>query len=243
MGSLFRETLRSAEKPRLTGSLPTVWTVGCAVMKRADSDQIPNALLDAAGAVVARQGIASLTLDAVAAEYGMSKGGVLHHFPSKDRLVEAMVLRSAEGWRAHFTRAYEHMPPGPGRMARALLHHCLSDAKGWTRELQRSSSACFAALAQNPSLMAPMREVYTELQRRLAHDGLPAGVGEAVGAAINGLWLYWVLGLVPVDQDLVVRVRRALEGVLAHSLSSSNKNPARASRRRPRIRSAGGRRQ
>jgi AcrR family transcriptional regulator len=211
-------------------------------MKRPDGDQIPNALLDAAGAVVARQGIASLTLDAVAAEIGMSKGGVLHHFPSKDRLVEAMVLRSAEGWRAHFMRAYEHVPPGPGRMARALLHHCLSDAKGWTRELQRSSSACFAALAQNPSLMAPMRDVYTDLQRRLANDGLPAGVGEAVGAAINGLWLYWVLGLVPVDQALVVRVRRALEDVLTHSLSSSIRNPTRASRRGARVRSAGGRR-
>ena len=90
-------------------------------------------------------------------------------------------------------------------MARALLNHCLSDAKGWTRELQRSSSACFAALAQNPSLMAPMRDVYTDLHRRVANDGLPPGVGEAVGAAIDGLWLYWVLGLVHVNQALVVK--------------------------------------
>src|SRR5216117_2375028 len=103
---------------------------------RGANTMLPGKLLDAAEAVVARQGIANLTLDAVAAEVGMSKGGVLHHFPSKDRLVEAMVVRSAEGWRAHFTRAYELMPPGPGRMARALLHHCLSGEKGWTRDLQ-----------------------------------------------------------------------------------------------------------
>src|ERR1044072_1924510 len=99
-------------------------------MKRPAS--VPDALLDAAEAVVARQGIANLTLDAVAAEVGMSKGGVLHHFPAKDRLVEAMVVRSAENWRAHFTRAYDLMSPGPGRMARALLHHSLSDAQRWT---------------------------------------------------------------------------------------------------------------
>lgn len=210
-------------------------------MKRPSSDQIPDALLDAAEAVVARQGIANLTLDAVAAEVGMSKGGVLHHFPSKDRLVEAMVVRSAENWRTHFTRAYELMPPGPGRMARALLHHCLSDAKGWTRELQRGSSACFAALAQNPALIAPMRDVYTDLHRRLANDGLPPGVGEAAGAAINGLWLYWVLGLVPVNQELVVKVRRALEDVLAQSLNSSSADePARAPVRRARARPARG---
>lgn len=211
-------------------------------MKRSSSLQLPDALLDAAEAVVGRQGIASLTLDAVAAEVGMSKGGVLHHFPTKDRLVEAMVVRSAEAWRTQFTRAYELMPPGPGRMARALFHHCLSDAKGWTRELQRSSSACFAALAQNPKLIAPMRDVYSDLHERLAHDGLPPGVGEAVGAAINGLWLYWVLGLVPVNQALVVKVRAALEDALAHSLDSTTNKTARAPVRRARARSAGGRR-
>src|SRR4029079_6598602 len=113
-----------------------------------------------------------------------------------------MAVRSAEAWRATYMHAYELMPPGPGRMARALFHHCLSDAKAWTRELQRSSSACFAALAQNPKLIAPMRDVYIDLHEALAHDDRPPGVGEAIGAAINGLWLYWVLGLVPVNQEL-----------------------------------------
>ena len=59
-------------------------------MKRPSSVQMTDALLDAAEAVVAREGITRLTLDAVAAEVGLSKGGVLHHFPTKDRLVEAM---------------------------------------------------------------------------------------------------------------------------------------------------------
>lgn len=217
-------------------------------MKRSSSVQLPGGLLDAAEAVVAREGITRLTLDAVAAEVGMSKGGVLHHFPTKDRLVEAMVVRSAESWRATFTRAYDLMPPGPGRMARALFHHCLTDAKGWTRELQRSSAACFAAYAQNPKLIEPMRDVYSDLHQRLANDGLPPGVGETVGAAINGLWLYFVLGLVPVTQDLVDKVRGALEDALANSVDPSLKHalpmnkPAHAPARRPQARSAGGRR-
>src|SRR5690606_35351350 len=116
----------------------------------------PDALLDAAGRVVASQGIANLTLESVAAEAGVSKGGLLHHFPSKDRLVEAMVQRSADRWRGCCKSAYERMPPGPGRMARAVLSHCLFDAKGWTEELRSSSAAVFAALAQNPSLIEPM---------------------------------------------------------------------------------------
>jgi AcrR family transcriptional regulator len=175
-------------------------------------------LLDAAEAVVARQGIANLTLDAVAAQAGVSKGGLLHHFPSKDRLVEALVERSAQNWRRCYTEAYERTPEGPGRMARGLLNHCLSDAECWTEELRRSTSAVFAALAQNPSLIQPMRDAYIELHRRIAEDGLPPGVSEAVVAALDGLWLNWVLGLAPLDQTRVVRVRLALEEILSRCL-------------------------
>jgi AcrR family transcriptional regulator len=86
-------------------------------------------VLDAAEAVVVRQGIANLTLEAVAAEAGISKGGLLYHFPTKDRLIDALVRRSAENWRTCYMDAYGRAPAGPGRMARALLSHCLSDAR------------------------------------------------------------------------------------------------------------------
>ncbi len=181
------------------------------------TNTLSDKLLDAAEAVVARQGIANLTLDAVAAEAKLSKGGLLHHFPSKDRLVEALVQRSADNWRRCYSEAYERTPAGPGRMARALLDHCLSDAQCWTEELRRSTSAVFAALAQNPSLIQPMRAAYSDLHQRIAEDGLPPGVSEAVMAAIDGLWLNWVLGLVVLDQERVVRVRVALEDMLARS--------------------------
>src|SRR5437868_3404747 len=115
-------------------------------------DTPQDRMLDAAEAVVVRQGIANLTLEAVAAEAGMSKGGLLHYFPNKDRLVEGLVTRCAEHWRACFLEAYESMSEGPGRMARALLSH-LADTQGWTEQCQQSSSAVFAALAQNPKLI------------------------------------------------------------------------------------------
>ncbi len=189
---------------------------------------LQDTMLDAAEAVVVRQGIANLTLDAVAAEAGISKGGLLHHFPTKDRLVEAMVTRCAENWRATYLEAYERAPEGPGRMARALLDHCLTDAQSWTEELRRSSSAVFAALAQNPALIQPMRAVYDDLHRRIAEDGLPPGVGEAVVAATDGLWLDWVLGLVPVNQELVGRVRSALDDMLARATPSRSPRKGKA---------------
>jgi AcrR family transcriptional regulator len=176
-----------------------------------------DVLLDAAEAVIVRDGIASLTLEAVAAQAGASKGGLLHHFPNKDRLVEALVVRTAAAIRAHHDQAYLSTPEGPGRMARALLDATLRDMNEWCVGCRQGSAAAFAALAHNPSLIEPMRAAYGDLHRRVAEDGLPEGVGDAVVAAIDGLWLYWVLGLVPVDQAMIARVRKALQNILSQA--------------------------
>ncbi len=179
-------------------------------MPREAPHNLLDRILDAAEAVVVRQGIANLTLDAVASDAKISKGGLLHHFPSKDKLIEGMVVRCAENWRECIVGSFESSRPGPGRMCRALLQH-LSDADSWSEQCQRSSSAVFAALAQNPDLIQPMRAAYAELQKRLADDGLAPGVAETVAAAMDGLWLYRVLGLTRVDRRQMELVRVALE--------------------------------
>jgi AcrR family transcriptional regulator len=53
-------------------------------------------LLDAFESLVVDAGTRGATLDAVAAEAGVSKGGLLYHFPSKEALVDAMVERLRE---------------------------------------------------------------------------------------------------------------------------------------------------
>jgi AcrR family transcriptional regulator len=199
---------------------------------------LKNKLLDAAEAVVVRQGIGDLTLDAVAAEAGLSKGGLLHYFPSKDDLIAAMVKRSADNFRNCYMQRYENTPGGPGRMSRALLGHCLSE--GWSDQLKESSSAVFAALAENPSLIQPMREVYSELLERVQNDGLPQGVGETIAAAIDGLWMYWVLGLAPVDKDRIERVHHAINTLLLNS--TRTKKSANRKKKLQKTRRSGGRR-
>jgi len=197
-----------------------------------------DTLLDAAETVIARQGIGSLTLDAVAAEAHVSKGGLLHHFSTKDRLVEALVRRCADDWRARYTAAYDETTDGPGRMARALVGMCLGDDELWTEQLRRSSSAVFAALAQNPALIEPMRVVYADLHRRIAADDLTPGVGEAAVMTMDGLWLNWVLGLVPIDAAMKARLQQALTAVLAPPVPA---RPLHRKARGPAAKRAGGR--
>jgi AcrR family transcriptional regulator len=52
-------------------------------------------ILAASVHVALRDGVSSMTLDAVAREAGVSKGGLLYHFASKDELIAAMLQHHA----------------------------------------------------------------------------------------------------------------------------------------------------
>lgn len=55
-------------------------------------------ILEAAARVVQREGIRSFTYDAVAEEAGLTKGGLLYHFASREELVEAVHEHLAQEW-------------------------------------------------------------------------------------------------------------------------------------------------
>ncbi|NDE08813.1 MAG: TetR/AcrR family transcriptional regulator, partial [Chloroflexi bacterium] len=50
-----------------------------------------DSILAAAAQLISREGARRLTLDAVAAEAHLSKGGLLYHFSSKDDLIRGLV--------------------------------------------------------------------------------------------------------------------------------------------------------
>src|SRR5688572_22621547 len=78
-------------------------------------------LLDAAEAVVAREGVRNLTLDAVAARSGISKGGLLYHFHSKEDLAAAMIERSMAWFDGALIEAGADDPDSKGRFTRAYI--------------------------------------------------------------------------------------------------------------------------
>lgn len=71
----------------------------CNVGRKRVIDQ--QVILNAGEAVVARLGAASLTLDAVAAEAGISKASVIYDFKTKQALIEAIVKRAFRRDREH----------------------------------------------------------------------------------------------------------------------------------------------
>ena len=149
-------------------------------------------LLDAAERVVRRDGVARLTLDAVADEAGASKGGLLYHFASRDALITAMVERMTRSFSTSLGAAIAADPEPRGRWTRAYIRT--------TAALERSSqdevtaTALLAAMASRPVLAAPLREEYAAWRERLADDGLPEADAMIVALAADGLWMADLLG-------------------------------------------------
>lgn len=174
-------------------------------------------VLDATETVIHRDGIGSFTLDAVAAEAGVSKGGLLHHFPSKERLIETLVARSIEQWACDCSRAIEAEVEGPGRVTRGLVNMCLGSPGHWSEQSRRSCAVLIAAISNNPALVLPMRANHRRMLEQLRQDGLPPGVSEAAVLALHGLWFEWLLGLEDLDPHRMSTLRSALERLLAQS--------------------------
>ena len=78
-----------------------------------------DVLLRAAASTVAEHGYAALTLDAVGAAAGVSKGGVLYHFPTKDALVAGLIEDLAQRFEADQLAAHDEDPVAPGAWTRA----------------------------------------------------------------------------------------------------------------------------
>jgi len=179
-------------------------------------------VLDAAEEVILREGIASFTLDAVAAEAGVSKGGLLHHYPSKDKLIATLVSRTIDQWSRDTQEAIDAEPPAPGRVARALMQMCLASPAKWSEQSRRSSAVLVAAIANDRALVRPMRENHRRMLEQLRDDGLPPGASEAVVLAIHGLWFEWLFGLEDMNPHRLATLHDTLERVL-HPPSSSTR--------------------
>jgi AcrR family transcriptional regulator len=74
-------------------------------------------ILDAARAVLFRQGVAATTLDAVAREIGVSKAALYYYFPSKDALLFELVFGALEGQAQAVARAVDAAQDGAGAVA------------------------------------------------------------------------------------------------------------------------------
>jgi AcrR family transcriptional regulator len=166
-------------------------------MPQARTSKTRNRLLDAAGHVVRRDGAQALTLDAVAAEAEVSKGGLLYHFKSKRELVEGMVER----WLKEFEHDIDQADPA---FVRGYVR--ASDPAG----MQMDELGMLAALIADPSLLLSVRRQYGIWQDRVEREGRDPVDATVARLAADGLWLAELLGMGPPTGELREHVLQRL---------------------------------
>ena len=153
-------------------------------------------LLQAASEIVAQSGVNAMTLEAVAKQANVSKGGLLYHFPNKDSLIEAMTKRLVQQFEQAIDEEIEReINAGHTRVVGRWLRAYVRVSTTSTNELDELSSALMAALTANPTLLASMREADTRWQRLAENDGIPPEIATVVRLASDGCWLSGLFGL------------------------------------------------
>lgn len=160
-----------------------------------------DAILDAAENVVIEDGAAQLTLDAVAEKAGVSKGGVLYHFPSKEALLTNMMGRLLQRGDARREDSLAATPEGPGQRLKAdIAALLLSD--------EHRSELCaglLSTVATEPRLTQLARGFH---ERRFAAHAAEVGGGgtdpeflrkAVILLAADGLFLLEMLNVSPFD--------------------------------------------
>lgn len=156
--------------------------------------EVRRKLLDCAARISVEQGLSSVTIQAVSDAAGVTKGGLLHHFPGKQELIAAVfddLLAEFDDWideimagdpveYGRFTRAYattvlDQPPKGP--------------ATSWTSLADpASSTALFISMIADAGLRSRWDSWYDERMRRHKHtDADP--ILQVVRYAADGIWL------------------------------------------------------
>ena len=162
-------------------------------------------ILDAAEQLVADQGASSLTLDAVAQAAGVSKGGLLYHYPNKDALLAAMIERHCDDLDERCARELEGLPADqPSSRLKASILGVLTPRAG----REDVGAALLAAAANKPALLDGARARYAEHVAQLTASGGCFARSAVIMLAVDGLMLGEVWRLTPFtseQRDLIVK--------------------------------------
>ncbi|MBT2266093.1 TetR/AcrR family transcriptional regulator [Rhodococcus erythropolis] len=168
-----------------------------------------NRILDALEELLLKRGLSGVTLENVASQAGISKGGLLYHFQTKDAMIEAMVRRlcqRAEHLRARAAAAegmtivnWYLQPPGSTSDEEIALHRSMLAA---LRSIDTSRKEIFTMICE-------VMRLWGESLRSEISDPVHAEIVRLVG---DGIYLNTLVDLPPIDPSLHRKITQQLSG-------------------------------
>jgi AcrR family transcriptional regulator len=174
----------------------------------------PDLILTAAERVTLRDGVMRLTLEAVAREAKVSKGGILYHFATKETLIRAMLERLIQYCERQI-EAHQQRDAAPGRWTRAYVQKTGEPILSYPGEAdfprsKEVGAGLIVAATTNPRLLDPLRQRFQAWQQAIERDGIDPVRATIVRLAVDGLWLAELLGVWSPGVELRTQVLNQL---------------------------------
>ena len=153
--------------------------------RKKDPAKVRAALIDATSKLIADRGLARLTVDAVAKAAGVTKGGLFHHFATKQALIDGVLDMMIANADADMDAAMAGDPEPHGRFTRALLNAIFGDRP--VDDYASSRTLCLAMLS-DPALQQRWASwIAARIERHAdTDDNIQCAIARL---AADGLWL------------------------------------------------------
>jgi AcrR family transcriptional regulator len=180
-------------------------------------------ILDAAVRVVDRDGLTGVTFDSVSAEAGVTRGGMMYHFPSREALLQAINQNLADQWEASLESLAGKPIHSTTPEERAVAY-----ARTAARSATRAELLFLLQSSTSPEFTAPwggVLERWASRAPQTADD--PVVFAQFIARlAADGLWVYESLSSNPLSPKVRQQVAEHLARVIDPTLARTDSKPA-----------------
>ena len=170
-----------------------------------DPERTRERLIEATLLTLQTEGTSKLSLESIARQAGVSKGGLLHHYPSKDALIQAIVQSLLDAFEHSVTHYAAQEPERPGRWLRAYIHASFENSS----QQAEQGAVLLALIAENRTLLPFVQDDLQRWHLRLIQDGVPIVRATIIRQAADATWIEALLGT-PVDMDMHQKIYEEL---------------------------------
>lgn len=175
--------------------------------RKKQPEQVRRLLLENTVRIAGQRGYEAVTIQAVANASGVTKGGLMHHFPSKKELVTAAFQHITDHFERELNQHLEGQPHTYGVLTRAYIRCCIRPV---TPDEQIATRAILIFMFSEPELKNIWTRSYEAWFAHFADTDAHLEL-ELIRFAADGIWMELLLDpdrwsqLAPLVHQLVQR--------------------------------------
>lgn len=156
-------------------------------------------ILLAASRIIHSKNLTSMTLDKIAKESKISKGGLLYHFPNKNSIVQGLIEMGIQNYYETIEEYQKNDLSDSGKWSRAYMTGSFFEPKE-TKELW--ISGLLSALAFNRESLDFFSENFKMWQNRSENDGIDPINATIIKLVADGVWFLELFGFTHMTEKM-----------------------------------------